>query len=201
MLGRIVRLATAASSASTEAAPACTTEHVDVDAEIAAALARRGGEDVLELDAGGVAACSPGQVHDFPEFVTVHPTPPNGYCFYASMVKHLLDDDSADLDRGLLSVPMVAGLCLQCLVQRKCLMEDIVADSHDNMEKRRWALRRERAYWRHIPGLSSFDRYVLDKLEVLVQGIAVLDSHHYAGTPEIEALLHTFGLSLLSLRL
>ena len=51
--------ATAPSSASTEPAPECTTEHVDVDAEIAAALARGDGEDVLELDGGDGAACSP----------------------------------------------------------------------------------------------------------------------------------------------
>ena len=65
-------VATAASCASTEAAPACTAEHAGVDAELAAALACGGGEDVpvsaLGLDAGGGAACSPGQAHDFLNF-------------------------------------------------------------------------------------------------------------------------------------
>ena len=117
--------ATAATSAFREPAPECTTEHVDVDAECAAALTRGDGEDVPELDGGDEVVCSLGRLHGYPDFVGVHLIPPNGYCFYASTLKHLLPAESALPDRGSLSVPMVAGLCLQCLAQRKYLMEDV----------------------------------------------------------------------------
>ena len=42
--------------------------------------------------------------------------------------------------------------------------------------------------------------YILDKLETVFQRPLVLDTHHYADTPEIEAFLQRFELSLLRLR-
>ena len=70
-------------------------------------------------------------------------------------------------------------------------MEDFLADSDLTLAMRRQALEDERAYRHHVDALSNFDVYVLDKLEVLAQGRAVLDTHHYADTLEIMALLST----------
>ena len=79
-------------------------------------------------------------------------------------------------------------------------MEATVADAEADLEKRRGALRDQRAYRRHMPALSDVDIYVLDKLEVLLQATSVLSPHHYAGTPEITSFLHFFGMSGLFLR-
>ena len=76
---------------------------------------------------------------------------------YASTLNHLLPADSAVPERGSLPVPMVAGLCLQCLAQRKYLMEDFLADSDLTLAMRRQALEDERANRHHVDALSNFD--------------------------------------------
>ena len=79
-------------------------------------------------------------------------------------------------------------------------MKFFVADSDDHHAKRVDALSRVPVYQRYLNTLDNFDIYVLEKLETVLQTPLVLDTHHYADTPEIEALLQAFELSLLRVR-
>mgnify|MGYP001198238459 FL=1 len=79
-------------------------------------------------------------------------------------------------------------------------MKFFVADSDDHQAKRIVALSRVPVYQRYLNTLDNFDVYVLEKLETVLRTPLVLDTHHYADTPEIEALLQTFELSMLRLR-
>ena len=92
------------------------------------------------------------------------------------------------------------GLCISSLAQRKEQMKFFVADSDDHHAKRIVALSKVAVYESFLNGLDNFDIYVLDKLETVLRTPMVLDTHHYADTPEIEAFLQTFELSLLRLR-
>ena len=55
-------------------------------------------------------------------------------------------------------------------------------------------------YQRNLHECTDGGVYVLDKLEAALRYQPVLDSHHYADGPDIEAFLFTFGLSMLRLR-
>ena len=94
----------------------------------------------------------------------------------------------------------VEALCLSSLAQRKVLFEDIVADGEQVLIKRATCLSDVNGFREFVPRLCPFDLYVLDKLEALVHPRQVLDTHMYAYTPEIEALLQRFELSMLRLR-
>ena len=95
---------------------------------------------------------------------------------------------------------LLIGLCISCLSRRKEQMESFVADSDDHYAKRIVALSKVPVYQRYLNTLDKFDIYVLEKLEKVLRPQLVLDTHHYADTPEIEALLQTFELSMLRLR-
>ena len=79
-------------------------------------------------------------------------------------------------------------------------MKFFVADSDEHHAKRIVALSSVPVYQRFLNRLDNFDIYILDKLETVFQRPLVLDTHHYADTPEIEAFLQRFELSLLRLR-
>ena len=100
----------------------------------------------------------------------------------------------------LLSLLQVAALCLTSLAQRRALFEDVVADEDEVWAKRAAALSEHDLYRDILPLLSPFQIYVLDKLEALFQPAQVLDTHMFADTPEIEAFLQRFDLTLLRVR-
>ena len=79
-------------------------------------------------------------------------------------------------------------------------MKFFIADCDEHHAKRIFALSSVPVYQRFLDGLDNFDVYILDKLETVFQRPFVLDTHHYADTPEIEAFLQRFALSLLRLR-
>ena len=138
--------------------------------------------------------------HDLPDFLTIHGIQPNGWCFYDCVWKHMgLHEEGGDPGGGI-TIVMVAGLCLSCLIQRKALMEHVVVDEDSIRCKRVIALSKVAMYSKFLPSLDSFEIYILDKLESLLRPTEVLDTHLYADTPEIDALLRTFELSLLRLR-
>jgi len=80
------------------------------------------------------------------------------------------------------------------------LFEHIVADGEQVINKRVACLLNVHGFRELVPRLGPFELYVLDKLEALVHPKQVLDTHMYADTPEIEALLQRFELSMLRLR-
>ena len=98
-------------------------------------------------------------------------------------------------------VPLFSiGLCISSLAQMKEQMKFFVADSDEHHAKRIFSLSSVPVYQRYLDRLDKFDIYILDKLETVFQRPRVLDTHHYADTPEIEAFLQRIELSLLRLR-
>ena len=92
------------------------------------------------------------------------------------------------------------GLCISSLKEQKEQMKFFVADSDEHHAKRIVSLSSVPVYQRCLDRLDKFDIYILDKLETVFQRPRVLDTHQYADTPEIEAFLQRFELSLLRLR-
>ena len=142
----------------------------------------------------------PGALQDLPDYILVHGIRPDGWCFYDSVLKQLFPNGQEGTECEQITTAMVAGLCVSCLAQRREQMECFVADSQEFRAKRILSLSREPMYRRYVNTLDSFQVYVLDKLEAVLRPTRILDTHHYADSPEIEALLQTFGLSMLRLR-
>ena len=78
-------------------------------------------------------------------------------------------EQCGDEAAGGITIAMVAGLCLSCLVQRKALMEHVVVDEDGTRSKRVLALSNVHMFARFLPLLDSFEIYVLDKLESLLR--------------------------------
>ena len=79
-------------------------------------------------------------------------------------------------------------------------MAVFIGDSDEVRVQRRQNLFIHRQYRKHCPILDDFQVYVLDKLEVVIASNTVLHTLHYADTPEIEAFLRLFQLSMLRVR-
>ena len=79
-------------------------------------------------------------------------------------------------------------------------MEPAIADGEEIRATRDLVLSRQSVYRRAMPPLGPFEVYVLDKFEALLRPEEVLDTRLYADTPEIEAFLSTFQLSMLRMR-
>ena len=77
---------------------------------------------------------------------------------------------------------------------------DFVEDSSEVRAIRRENVFKHRQYAKHLNVLDDFHIYVLDKPDVVKSATNVLDSLHYADSPEIEAFLQHFKLSMLRLR-
>ena len=142
----------------------------------------------------------PGTLQNLPDYVLVHSIRPDGWCFYDSVLKQLYPDGQDGTECEQVTTAMVAGLCLSCLAQQREHMECFLADSEEYHVKRIDALSRVPVYRRYVNTLDRFNVYVLDKLEAALRPTVILDTHHYADFPEIEACRRTFGLSMLRLR-
>ena len=105
-----------------------------------------------------------------------------------------------DPARRWLSPTEVAALCLVSLAQRKVLFEHVVADSDEVLSKRAEAVSAVDIFRKALPQVGPFEIYVLDKLEALAHPAQVLDTHMFADTPEIEAFMKRFELSMLRMR-
>ena len=98
---------------------------------------------------------------------------------------------------------MIASYCLYLLVQRKQEYAEFVADEFE-AQRREYLYglteNGQRVYGRALNDLSSFDVYVLDKLEASLTPSRTVDERMYADTLEIECFYKHFGLGLLKLR-
>ena len=157
-------------------------------------------ESSLMADSRDKIESLPGALQDLPDYVLVHGIQPDGWCFYDSVRKQLFPNGQDGTECEQITTATVAGLCVSCLAQRREQMECFVADSQEFRAKRIVALSREPAYQGYVNTLDNFQVYVLDKLEAVLRPTRILDTHHYADTPEIEALLQTLGLSMLRVR-
>ena len=121
----------------------------------------------------------------------VHGIPTDGWCFYECVLRHLFPNGQEQLAAEQITTAMVAAFCVSCLAQRKEELACFVADSVEDQSKRVVALRKDTIYQRYLGYFGDFEMYVLDKLEAALRSTMVLDSHHYADTPEFEALQNT----------
>ena len=133
-----------------------------------------------------------------PPDVVVKSIPPNGWCFYDCVREHL-HCNAADGDL-VLTTSGTAALCLSCLALRREEFADFVEDADDIQFQRRQNVFQCEEYLEHIGRLDDFQIYVLDKLEAVLTSNQVVDTLHYADSPEIEAFLRHFDLTLLRVR-
>eukprot|EP00973_Karenia_brevis_P047560 6601023-Karenia_brevis.AAC.1 len=84
--------------------------------------------------------------------------------------------------------------------QMREAMFSFLADTEELQAQRRNNIFRHQQYLKHCAQLDDFQVYVLDKLEIIISPQTVLDTRHYADTPEIEACLRHFSLSMLRVR-
>ena len=107
---------------------------------------------------------------------------------------------SAEAPVTSISTSSIAALCLSCLALRREEFFDFLDDSEDISSQRRENVFKHRPYLKQCEQLDDFHIYVLDKLEAVFTSANVLDTMHYADSPEIEAFLRHFHLSMLRLR-
>ena len=89
---------------------------------------------------------------------------------------------------------------MSCLALRREEFSDFVEDSDDIQFQRRQNVFQHEQYLEHIGHLDDFQIYVLDKLEAVLTSNQVVDTLHYADSPEIEGLLRHFDLTMLRVR-
>ena len=123
---------------------------------------------------------------------------PNGWCFYDCVREHL--HLSSEAPESSISTSSIAVLCLTCLALRREEFCDFLKDSEATRAQRRENVFKHRQFLKWCEQLDDFQIYILDKLEVAFTSTNVLDTLHYADSPEIEAILRCFHLSMLRLR-
>ena len=135
---------------------------------------------------------------ELPNFLVLKAIPPNGWCFYDCVREHLhLSNEDAETS---ISTGSIAALCMSCLALKGEEMAVVIDDSDEVRVQRRENIFSHRQYRKHCATLDDFQVYVLDKLEVVIASKNVLGTLHYADTPEIEAFLRHFQLSMLRVR-
>ena len=134
---------------------------------------------------------------DLPEYLVVFPIQPNGWCFYAGVLKHILPNANDNELMVPIAPATIACLCATCLLQMKNELAHIIADDACVRNKRRQSLQSHRMYMPHVESLDDFDLYVLDKFETALHSGEILDTHQYADIPEVEAFLRRFELTML----
>jgi len=123
---------------------------------------------------------------------------PNGWCFYNCVREHL--HLSSEAPETSISTSSIATLCLTCLALRREEFSDFLEDSEDTRAQRRENVFKHRQFLKQCERLDDFHIYIFDKLEAVFTSSDVVDTLHYADTPEIEAFLRHFHLSMLRLR-
>ena len=93
-----------------------------------------------------------------------------GRCFYDAIAVHLFPEGQEEATAGQITRGMIASYCLYLLVQRKQEYAEFVADECE-AQRREYLYglteNGQRVYGRALNDLSSFDIYVLDKLEAV----------------------------------
>ena len=107
---------------------------------------------------------------------------------------------SSEAPETSISTSSIATLCLTCLALRREEFSDFLEDSEDTRAQRRENVFKHRQFLKRCEQLDDFHIYILDKLEAVLASSAVVDTLHYADSPEIEAFLRHFHLSMLRLR-